>query len=534
MKLTMLAGLIVTAVTCVIVIRSNNSDSVVTVGMGKVGLISVKSNGEERLASGEFKIHQVILRRPSGETYSGVVAGNMRIDEAKGKWIGTYPWGEVSAVYSAANNRFNVTIVTKNTSADTIQSVWYEPFVMRFPDKLVEYDGSIPLLVNSVGGPAVLRVSNSKESLVVVSDNFSKPLQLGFPWANDKPASTTFPFSVNTGRVKSYPDSYPVVEREVSAGASDEFQISLRFGPTKATLMELGGDAFSNYARVFPQKLNWTDRRPIGSIFLASADTNWANNPRGWLSDPRVDVTTADGRKALREKMLAVADTSIGIMKQMNAQGAVTWDIEGQQFQRTISYVGDPRLYAKVAPEMEEIADEYFKRFRDANLKTGVCIRPQEFRKNTDGTVSQVAQTDPAALVSLLIDKIRFAKDRWGVQLVYLNSNVNSTDANPIAPEILQKVAEAFPDVLLIPEHSTFRYYAFSAPYKELRQGYTSTAEDIRAAYPKAFTFISTADGPLDLYNKALASAMKRGDSVIYRTWYPDPQNEKVKTLFAR
>lgn len=98
----------------------------------------------------------------------------------------------------------------------------------------------------------------------------------------------------------------------------------------------------------------------------------------------------------------------------------------------------------------------------------------------------------------------------------------------------MQKIAAEFPDVLLIPEHSTPRYYAYTAPYKELRQGYTSTEPGISAMYPKAFTFINTVDGPLDYNRKTLVAAVRHGDSVIYRTWYPDPQNEKVRSLFKK
>ena len=105
--------------------------------------------------------------------------------------------------------------------------------------------------------------------------------------------------------------------------------------------------------------------------------------------------------------MLAVADTSIGIMKEMNAQGAITWDIEGQEHQHSISYIGDPRIFASLAPEMKDIADEYFKRFRDANLKTGVCIRPQELQRAADGSVKQITPTDEKALAAVLTDKIR-------------------------------------------------------------------------------------------------------------------------------
>jgi hypothetical protein len=179
---------------------------------------------------------------------------------------------------------------------------------------------------------------------------------------------------------------------------------------------------------------------------------------------------------------------------------------------------------------MADVADEYFQRFRNAGLRVGVTVRPQQLTIS-GARATQTAAADPA---QLLIDKIEYAKNRWGITMAYIDSNVDADTNNPMDPAVIQKVAAAFPDVLLIPEHSGLRYYAYSAPYKELRRGEVSTSADVRGVYPNAFSLIYTADGPLDLYHKSLVKAVQEGDSVMYRTWYADPQNEKVKSLFAR
>jgi hypothetical protein len=95
-------------------------------------------------------------------------------------------------------------------------------------------------------------------------------------------------------------------------------------------------------------------------------------------------------------------------------------------------------------------------------------------------------------------------------------------------------VAAAFPDCLISPEHSVLRYYAYSAPFAELRRGIVTTPDSMRDVYPKAFSLIYTADGPLDLYRNGLKAAVKQGDSLMYRTWFQDPQNEKVKAIYLR
>src|SRR5206468_1864375 len=98
-----------------------------------------------------------------------------------------------------------------------------------------------------------------------------------------------------------------------------------------------------------------------------------------WLIDPTVNVFTPEGVANLKTRVLSLADSSISILKSMNAQGMVTWDIEGQQFPHSTSYVGDPTQFATLAPEMAGIADAYFKKFTDAGLRVGICIRPQQF-----------------------------------------------------------------------------------------------------------------------------------------------------------
>ena len=500
----------------------------VTVKMEPRGLVSVKCGGTEFLKSGDFQVNQAIFRKPSGETYAGSTSGAFRVDVASNELTETYPWGVVQVRYTADKNHLTMTIDTKNTSADTLQGVWYSPLTLHFPEKLKEYDGSIPLMEHSVGDPGILRVSYGTGALVIATEDGGKPMQFGFPWANDRPVSTVYPFTLNTDRVKSLPDSYPSVDRPIPPGGSDQYQVSLRFGRVNDTVMDLAKDVYQKYAKEFPSKLNWKDRRPIGAVFLASAATEYAKNPRGWLMDSHLDVTTPEGRAHLRDGVLGLADSTIAILRDMNAQGVITWDIEGQEFAHSVSYIGDPRLVSTLAPEMSDIADEYFKRIRDSGFRVGVCVRPQHLTF-TDKKHVQESVTDPQAE---LASKIRFAKERWGATIIYIDSNVNPNDPNPLDASIIEKLADMFPDVLLVPEHSTLRYYAYSAPYRELRQGFDATDPRILAAYPNAFSLIYTADGPLDTHRKALAASVKRGDSLIYRSWYLDPQNEKVKALY--
>jgi len=496
-------------------------------------LKSLTCNDTEYLENGEMRVEHVTLQKPSGETYAGDTSGRTELDVAHQQIKKTLAWGIVRVAYAAFQNQVKLTVRVTNTSpSDTIQGLWLEPLTLKFPQKVQDYDGTTPLLAHSVGEVAIVRASYGSGAVAVASEDLEKPLMVGFPWANDRPHNTIFPLSVHTGRVDSYPDSYPMIDRPIAPNSMDQFSVSIRFGSADSSRAELAEDIYKRFGEVYPSKLNWPDRRPIGAIFLATAGQNFANNPQGWFGDPHTDVTTVSGRAAFRQRVLATADAAIAIMKGMNAQGAITWDIEGQRYPHAISFVGDPRQFEALAPEMANVADEYFQRFRNAGLRVGVCVRPQQFAVSVDGQVpAQMPVADPA---QLLIDKIAYARKRWGIGLVYLDSNANAQNSNPMDASVLQKVVTAFPDVLIVAEHYDLRYYAYAAPYKELRRGEMSTPDDVHAAYKNAFSLVYTADGPLDLYRKSLVKAVKQGDSMMYRTWYADPQNEKVKALYLQ
>lgn len=497
------------------------------------GLSSIKSGDVEFLENGDFRVDSVLLKDAAGETREGSVTAARSFDRKAQLLRLTFPWGTVKTHYEAIGNRVQLTIDAHNTSAtDTIQGIHFTPLTLKFPDRVVEYDGSIPLLEHNIGQVAAVKVSWSSGTLAVVSDDIQKPLMVGFPWALNKPTNTEYPLSIHTGRVNNYPDSYPTLVRPIPPQASDRFAVSLRLGRKKATEASLAADVYKNFATAFPPQLQWTDRRPVGAIFLATGPQDESSlNPRGWFGDPKLNVSSPGGRADFRQRILNLADGAIGIMRDMDAQGAITWDIEGQEFRHATTYIGDPRLTDTLAPEMADVADEYFRRIHDAGFRTGICVRPQLLKLSADKKTAE--QTSVADTASLLIEKIAYAKKRWGITLVYLDSNVNE-EHNPLDASIIQKVAAAFPDCLIIPEHSNLRYYAYSAPFGELRHGIVTTPETMREVYPKSFTLVYTADGPLDQYRDGLKAAVKRGDSLMYRTWFTDPQNEKVKAIYAR
>jgi hypothetical protein len=102
--------------------------------------------------------------------------------------------------------------------------------------------------------------------------------------------------------------------------------------------------------------------------------------------------------------------------------------------------------------------DEYFEKFRAAGLKVGVCIRPQQIEVVDGKPVHHAAEDEHAA--QILRERIAYAKRRWGCTLFYVDST--ATAYTWINPDVFKAVADAYPDVLLIPENESLRYFAYS------------------------------------------------------------------------
>jgi hypothetical protein len=213
----------------------------------------------------------------------------------------------------------------------------------------------------------------------------------------------------------------------------------------------------------------------------------------------------------------------------MDAQGAIVWDSEGQEYPHATSYLGDPR---SLPPEMEDVADKFFGKFKDAGLRVGVCVRPTlPLRPAYADGVNQYEVSD---IAKILIEKIEGARKRWGCSIFYVDSDVDHNERGRVIHDalIFRKVAKAFPDVLLIPEHASVLHFAYTAPYKEVRLGNFSTPADARRVYPNSFSVLYVADAPVDQHREELVKAVKSGDILLFRGWFDDEYNAKAKSIY--
>ncbi len=448
-----------------------------------------------------------------------------------------YAWGRVSCAYGKEGDRLTMRIEVSNGGTEELDELSLRLMELNFPSvpdggtleagmfgfgfketlrPLYEY----PAVADPQFVVPIVRVDYGTGALNFCSDDLK--CSLSVPYSTNPPAKTSYPFIMNCHRIK--------------PGSPETFNISLRFGPANSRVPDLSHDVLERYAEKYPFRINWTDRRPIGAIFLSSSGINAATNPRRWiLNSGKIDITTDQGKGIFRKALLGMADKSIKVLKDAHAQGMITWDPEGQEFPGAC-YYGDPRLTPTLAPETEfrdkgmaSAIDDYFAKFRVAGLKVGLCIRPQQVTIIDGKPVQQAVDDEHAA--QILKEKIAYAKQRWGCTLFYVDST--ATVGRPLSPDVFKDVADAYPDVLLIPENESMRYFAYTAPFNSyVHHKVTSTPAGARMVYPKAFSVLMVPDGDRPEDHNSLLNAVRSGDILLFNCWYDNAGATKIKKLY--
>jgi hypothetical protein len=94
-------------------------------------------------------------------------------------------------------------------------------------------------------------------------------------------------------------------------------------------------------------------------------------------------------------------------------------------------------------------------------------------------------------------------------------------------------VAEAHPDVLLIPENESSRYFAYSAPLNSyLHHRITATPVGARLVYPGAFSVLLVEEGIKPEDRNAIRAAIRNGDILLFNCWYRHEGLSEIKNLY--
>jgi hypothetical protein len=434
----------------------------------------------------------------------------------------TYSWGTAACTYNASDDKIVFAYTVTNTSNRTLDETKVHVLDLQFPSLEVPQSWSsswVPGVYNNQV-PQVLMAGYKTGVLAVVQPDIARAghFQVYF-----------------TSR---YYNGYPlnlISFNPIAPGGTDQFQVEIRFGSLGQWNGELAPEILNAFERVNPQVTFQTDRRPIGQEFLATVNKKWPTNPRGWLNDSTINVFTQDGQAAFKTKMFHNADWLISLAKQMNAQGIIFWDIEGEQYPQGVStYVGDPRLIGTVAPEMDAIADEFLAYFKNQGLKIGLTVRAQQIVFRSDGSFYQLGWLtgDDDSVYNDLDSKISYAINRWGVSIFYVDSN--SWPGRYQDVSIFQRLQQKYPNVLICPEFHSLKYYTCVTPYIEMRNGGSpGTSRSDYSVFPGAVSLVNVADGGMS-QTVQLAHAISRGDIMLYRAWYPNNEYSTIQSLYKQ
>jgi PKD repeat protein len=520
-----------------------NSSGLTQLTYNGVTLVDTAAHPED-----SFSITEYYLINGDGSVVNGWggINNGVTMDQNAQTLTWSYPWGSVRCQYAtpASGDRLNLTITVTNTSGtQSVGGINIFPFAVRFPQFPQAFvNPNYPQFKFNLDAPTVIAADYGNGMAVLDNEDASLPLYCGF--FPDSGTASTNRYAVWIGSTKlSYMPSFAEqIHRPVAPGASDTYQISLRFAPSGSSQYVIAADIYQKYRQSWPSQLNWPDRRAIGELFLStSADYDRPStdpNPRGWIVGPNLDIRTPAGVAAFQQDLMRYADTSIAILKDTNAQGMITWDVEGQQYHHAYSYIGDPRLVPALAPEIDSVIDAYFKKFRDAGFKVGVTIRPQQFSLDSSGQPHQDDVSDPAAQI---IQKIQYAKQRWNCTIFYVDSAVLG-NGQVLDSSVFKRIADAFPDSVIFPEQMNTRHYAYAAGLGGLNVNWKPfvTSPDVLQTYPNAFTMCYVADGPVNSATgdlqafDTLVAAVKRGDILSFRAWFDDSYyNSQVKKIYG-
>ena len=548
---------------------------------GVKGLTSLKYNGEELLymhfgGVDLFKRPKFINAvRTTDEKPAVLNDGNFVLQ--------TFSWGQIRTEYVGDPSRLTIRLVVENTSNEDLQSLELRLAVLKFPERPIGAVmdvgmwgnggvcklGSYPMKAGDKESPAVLAIQSPVALIHFCRDTNDEDAGLGVPHG------IPFPLRRPTSADGTMNCAFPLVAYigAIPAGSKRELAYSLRFSPNSPITFAAARDLLESFARKYPFTLKWDDRRPIGMMFLATSGVQGEQqkvNPRRWMvvNGGRLDMTTPEGKIQFQQGVLKWADNAVKVHLEAGAQGMVTWDIEGQEHRSaeltdsvilTATYYGEPHLIGKLAPEMEEeveveviedsqpkmmkmpLVDAYFRKFHDAGLRTGVCLRPQDLKFRANGDPYQAPTSGEEAYQDMKED-LEYAKKRWGCTLFYIDSSVDHKAQRSLDPELFTRLQREHPDVLLMPENQTLRYYTCSAPLDSMSyHGVARTEPRIRELWPEAFTVLM-ASGTILLGNapntpevraerrKKMIDGVKRGDILMFSGWY---MNSGVKEIIS-
>ena len=517
-----------------------------TLSWNGIPLADINTHPADKFYIGHMKATDANGKLLTGGQYGwGEANAGRSWNPATRTWEYRFSWGAISVHYAPTPTTLDIitTIVNNANSGIVFDGAAVFPAVLHFPHLPKGFSQpNYPQMAFNTIAPSVTLADWGSGEVAAVAPDAAKPLYTGF-WPASSPDGVAYSTEISGTTPDGLATFQPHNDRPVRPGQKDEYTVSLRFAPANTPSSSLATDAYTSWAAHYPPSLHWTDHRALGTAYLASSPQGpdhhqpggFPTNPRRYFNTDAVDVLTPSGLEAFQKRILTRAAEEAANAHRMNAGGVITWDIEGEEYSQPTSYVCSPDAIAEISPEMESIVhasgsryngrkldDAYFATLRDAGLRVGVCLRPQHFTRGA-GKTAQQAFLDPQAILAELTRKAKYAHDRWGATVFYVDSTVEP-DGAVLPAALFQKLTAAFPDSLFIPEETTPLHYAYTAPFKSfIDLAALGTDPATRFFYPHAFSAILVNDadaGKLAAARQQLVEGVRHGDILMAHVDY--------------
>ncbi len=402
----------------------------------------------------------------------------------------TYPWGVIRQVYHLVPGGLQIHLTVENQSEEAITDLRING---------LKFNGLGENTTNSdrtagVAGPPFLPVVGPEGSIVYSLDSEPRrPVKLLTSVEAD-----AIPVKVVLGGEELLVDNV-TAEHRIEPGERTDFRLGFRFGGPGTDPFVVAEDFIESYRKEHPMVLDWPDRRLMIRLFFGGGVSKEVADHN--LQHPD-EVVAPEPDEKFRQRILSTMRNTVEAAKVSDAQGVIIWDLEGGTYPHATTYIGDPRHIRLLNPQMDLVIDEAFQILKDAGLKIGITLRTSRVVYNEEKKTAAHSHTVAADPFRELDAKVGYAKERWGCEIFYVDTNYfwrpygpeQEWKAGRVAPELWVRLVEKYPDTLFIPEFGNIGDYQATAIYGEADMGEYETPEIARAIWPESFRFIVIED----------------------------------------
>jgi len=248
-----------------------------------------------------------------------------RFDQAALTYTGTFAWGEAVITYTPAPDRLGISVTLTNKSDRVLADFEIRLAQLKFPSKPEGLDrhGIRSGLDNLMVVKAVL----PQAQVLACMETIDPPTRFGCAGLKGKQKTESALMLLGGVRVEE-PGGYwinPLGRPRIDPGKSLTVKCSLRFAPAGKDTQALVDDIYKAFAAHYTWMNDWPDRRPIGMLMRSSGYKGHKSekNPRGWFWNPKLDITTPEGKANFKEAAMKDAERCVSVLKGIDGQGMV-------------------------------------------------------------------------------------------------------------------------------------------------------------------------------------------------------------------